>query len=76
MGSARSNQTTRRVPAAAGVLVLCVFLAAGCGEPKEPPIPPGMVRVGDRPLEINTPHFEGFKARIPAPFPRGAQPSG
>lgn len=68
MGSARSNQTTRRVPAAAGVLVLCVFLAAGCGEPKEPPIPPGMVRVGDRPLQINTPPLK-VQPRISAPFP-------
>ena len=59
------------LPATACVLLVCGLPVAGCGEPKAPPIPPGMVRVGDRPLEINTPPMK-VVARIAEPFPEDA----
>ncbi|MEA3366282.1 MAG: hypothetical protein U9Q79_11645, partial [Candidatus Hydrogenedentes bacterium] len=55
----------------AGGLV-CLLAVVGCSQPKEPPIPPGMVRVGDKPLEINTPTLK-VKARIGPPFPEETQ---
>jgi len=59
---------SKRGPVSTGALLVCILAAAGCGGPKEPPIPPGMVRVGDKPLEINTPPLV-VKARISSPFP-------
>ncbi len=59
------------LPARACALLVCALLVAGCGEPKAPPVPPGMVRVGDRPLEINTPPMK-VVARMTEPFPEDA----
>jgi len=59
---------SQRGPVSTGALLVCILAAAGCGGPKEPPIPPGMVRVSDKPLEINTPPLV-VKARISSPFP-------
>ena len=56
---------------AAWALLLCLFLSAGCGESGAPAIPPGMVPVGERPLEINTPSLK-VVARIREPFPEEA----
>ncbi|HOF39225.1 MAG TPA: hypothetical protein PLD73_04070 [Candidatus Hydrogenedentes bacterium] len=52
----------------AWALLLGFFLSAGCGERGAPVIPPGMVPVGEHPLEINTPPLK-VVARITEPFP-------
>lgn len=61
------REYTQFLPVVVGGLV-CILAVVGCGRPEEPPIPPGMVRVGDKPLEINTPALK-VKARIGPPFP-------
>ncbi|MFO7973298.1 MAG: hypothetical protein R6V12_01535 [Candidatus Hydrogenedentota bacterium] len=61
------REHTEWLPAIAGGLV-CILAAVGCSQAKEPPIPPGMVRVDEKPIEINTPPLK-VKARIGPPFP-------